>query len=412
MVAGQQALFAVRGKVGEPVQGVHIPQQIGRPGGLRVREPPPRHGLAHVADAAVQRRQRQRERRRLVQRGQRIAGQGEVRRGQRRHRRGDAGQEGEVRQRAHRPRPVRVREHPPHLRPDPFAADRRQAVGLGANRLRRGRVEFEPQRRREPHGAQQPQLVLFHALPGVADRAQHAGLQVGHAADVVDHRAGRGVLEQAVDREVPAAGVRLGRAEPHRVRPAAVGIALLLAEGGDLDLLRGGMLAAVRQHDDDAEALAHRQRAALPEELPHPGRRGVGGDVVVLRPLAQQAVPHAPAGEQREVPGAGQLGGDLRRERPVRIGGGGSVVDRRGGVAGSGGRGERTARRRGTQCFGREGFTPRRRGGGPRRSWNASGPTVSGWTWFVRAPRFPAAVSPARRRANLRTPRFPRSQFP
>ena len=67
--------------------------------------------------------------------------------------------------------------------------------------------------RGELHRAQDADRILAEADVGIADGAHDARLQIGQPLDVVDHLLGLDVVEQAVDGEVAAAGVLLGRAE-------------------------------------------------------------------------------------------------------------------------------------------------------------------------------------------------------
>ena len=158
-----------------------------------------------------------------------------------------------------------------------------------------GRIDAETKPGGEAHTAQQAQPVLVEARGGLADGADDAGLEIRESADVVDDFAVRRVFEQAVDGEIAASSVFLGRGEGDALRPPSIAVAAVGAEGGDLD-----MMAAV-SGDDHAEV-----RADLVGAGKHRGHfrwRGGGGDVVVLGLVAQQAVPHAAAGKQGLVPG-------------------------------------------------------------------------------------------------------------
>ena len=79
--------------------------------------------------------------------------------------------------------------------------------------------------RREPHRAQQAQLVLREPLLGIADRADHAAADVFLALDPVNHACARRIVEHPVDREV-APGTS-SRAEQNRTlsgwRPSGEG---------------------------------------------------------------------------------------------------------------------------------------------------------------------------------------------
>src|SRR5581483_9504068 len=132
------------------------------------------------------------------------------------------------------------------------------------------------------------------------------------AADVVDHLLVDRVEEHAVDGEVAAPGVLLGGGEGDRVRPAAVGVAEVGAEGGDLDLEPVPLGVAGAEDLDYAEAGPDADAAA--EESLHLLRSGVGGDVVVGGVEAEQFVADAPAGPQGAVARLLQAGDDFGGE--------------------------------------------------------------------------------------------------
>ena len=61
------------------------------------------------------------------------------------------------------------------------------------------------------NGAKHPQFVFGDALPRIADRAEPAGRQIVLPADVIDDPLVDRIEKQAVDGEIAAAGVLLGR---------------------------------------------------------------------------------------------------------------------------------------------------------------------------------------------------------
>jgi hypothetical protein len=147
--------------------------------------------------------------------------------------------------------------------------------------------------RPEPDGAQQPEAVLAETPGRLADGAYEPGREVLLSADEVEDRAGLGILEHAVDGEVAATGIGLGVGVPNPCGMAAVEHADILAEGRDLE---GVSLLA---NQDDAERRADEDR--LGEERLDLVRAGGGGEVIVLRLHAPQAVAHTSAGQQRLV---------------------------------------------------------------------------------------------------------------
>jgi hypothetical protein len=120
---------------------------------------------------------------------------------------------------------------------------------------------------------------------------------------VVDDTIRQWIEEQAVDGEVAALSIEFRRGVGHAVRPAAIAVTAIAAEGGDFDMLM------VQTHDDDAEMRAH--RLGTGKELDDLLRRGAGGDVVVLRFAPQQHVPHATARQQSGVACLGEFFDDM-----------------------------------------------------------------------------------------------------
>ncbi len=86
------------------------------------------------------------------------------------------------------------------------------------------------------HGPKHAQLVLRESLMGLADRADDALLQVFAPAHVVEHFAGVGIEQKAVDGEVAALHVHAGVfGELDFIRMAAVRISAVTAEGRDFN---------------------------------------------------------------------------------------------------------------------------------------------------------------------------------
>ena len=144
--------------------------------------------------------------------------------------------------------------------------------------------------------------ILLEPDVGIADRAHELRLEVGEAVDVIDDLLLLDVVEQAVDREVAAARV-LGLGAEHVVAAdQEVVIVVLLgvgAEGRGLDDLRA------EEHVGEAKPPADDARVA--ERGLDLVRRGAGGDVEVLRLLADEQVADAAADQVGLVAGPGQL---------------------------------------------------------------------------------------------------------
>ena len=139
----------------------------------------------------------------------------------------------------------RIRSALISLMPGAAATDRRPGRGL----------DLKLQHGRETDRAQEPQTIFGEALRRLADRPNDCALEIGAAADEVDHGLVRRIVKHAVDREVAPARVFFRRGEVDFRRPPPVEISAIGAEGRDLDL------EAVFHHDDDAEMRAHRVSA-------------------------------------------------------------------------------------------------------------------------------------------------------
>src|SRR5262245_42123320 len=118
-------------------------------------------------------------------------------------------------------------------------------------------------------------MVLTKAVLRITDCAKTPGFEILLPADVVDDLRCHRIEEQPVDREVAALGVLLGGGEVHFRRAAAIEIWPFRSERRNLDD------ASALANEDHTERGADGLRAL--EELLHALRRGVGGDVVVLR---------------------------------------------------------------------------------------------------------------------------------
>ena len=156
-------------------------------------------------------------------------------------------------------------------------------------RLRRGRVEGKTEPRRKPVQPQDAQSVLGEPLMRCAHRPQDAVLQIILPAEGVDEPLFF-VVGHGVDGEIPPGKVLPHvRHKVHLVRVAAVSVAALGAEGGDL--VKGTALL----HGHGAVLQAGGDTPFFAELRYHLLRQGAGAQVPVVGHKAQQAVPHAAA---------------------------------------------------------------------------------------------------------------------
>jgi len=85
------------------------------------------------------------------------------------------------------------------------------------NSLKGGGLDLKTQPARQAQGAQDPDRILAQADVRIADGPDHAGVEIGETPHVVDDVSLVDVVEEGVDREIPAQRVGLRRAE-HVVR--------------------------------------------------------------------------------------------------------------------------------------------------------------------------------------------------
>ena len=152
----------------------------------------------------------------------------------------------------------------------------------------RGGFDLEPQPRGETDGAQQPQMIFLEARVGVADGADHAPLQIGAPAHVVEHFPRRRLHHEPVDGEIAAQYVPARVAlEMHAGGAPAVGVIVVAAKRGHLHL-RAGVA-----HQHHAEVRAHLSRFG--EQVHDALGARVGRDVEILGLGPQQQVAHRAA---------------------------------------------------------------------------------------------------------------------
>ena len=172
---------------------------------------------------------------------------------------------------------VELLEDPGRAAPDDLTPEETDGLaGVGVD------PEIEPGRERNrPKHAHR---VLAEAHGGIADGADRASLEVPEAADPVDHGEVGDVVEESVDREVPAEGVLLGG--PKGVVATDEGVSGLglrgSPKGRDLDHL------LAKPDVDEAKASTHDE--TVPKELPHLLGVGAGADIEVLGSTIQQQV--------------------------------------------------------------------------------------------------------------------------
>ena len=187
-----------------------------------------------------------------------------------------------------------------------FADALRRYLGYGrcllAYRRKRSGFDFKAQSSRKANGTQHAKLVFGEAQPGIADGAEDLLMQIGLAADKVQHAVFQAVAllkrervqQQAVDGEVTPQDIlaRIGR-EPHSIRPPPIAVRPIVAKSGDLR--RDAFAFVVGQHQHNAKMRAY-GLGARKGLLDFFGGCG-GGYVEILRVDAKQHIAHASARE-------------------------------------------------------------------------------------------------------------------
>ena len=180
-------------------------------------------------------------------------------------------------------------------------------------RLEQPGRRHQPQTGEEARHPQDAEPVLPEPPCGVADGAEPSGGQVGEAALGVADLAREGVEVEGVAGEVAPPRVHLRvQGVLHLVGSTPVGVAALLAEGGDLDLL------PVQYDHHHAEALAHGHGAV--EEPLHRVRQCVGHEVEVHEGALEHEVSDRAAHDPPAVAPLGQPRTHAPRELERRRG--------------------------------------------------------------------------------------------
>ncbi len=167
-------------------------------------------------------------------------------------------------------------------------------------------VKGEAEASRKTDGAEKAEMVFAKAKGGVANGADEAAGEIVAAANEVEDFAGEGIEEEAVDGEVAAGGVSGGGSlEGDAIGPAAVGVGVLAAIGGDFD--------AIDEHDAEVGADAE----GIGKEGLHLLRRGTRGDVVVGGLAVEQEVADAAADPVSGVSGRTQALHNVAGRHPL-----------------------------------------------------------------------------------------------
>jgi len=113
---------------------------------------------------------------------------------------------------------------------NPFGADLFDGWGHAANGIPSPRVDRVSQARAKTNGPQQPQFIFFEALIRVADSADDPVTNVSLTGDVINHTTAVRIVEQPVDREIPAKNVISRIGKDNAAGASAINIFLVRSE--------------------------------------------------------------------------------------------------------------------------------------------------------------------------------------
>ncbi|KFC52602.1 hypothetical protein GY12_03525 [Micrococcus luteus] len=228
---------------------------------------------------------------------------------------------------------VRSADELDELLADAFGGDDRDPLGHCGHGLLHLGGHGEAELRGEAGGAHHAQRVIGEGVLGGAGGAQHAGVQVPHAAEGVHELEGGQAQGHGVDGEVAAQQVVLEAVAEGHLRLAAGRVVLLGPIGGDLELPAG--LAEA----DGPEPPPHVPRGVRPAGAGGLGRvrAGIRGEVQVQRRPPQEEVADRAAHQGELVAGGlepppqlhddGGQGGVRGEAGGQRVGGGGQIHD-------------------------------------------------------------------------------------
>ena len=151
---------------------------------------------------------------------------------------------------------------------------------------------------RESHRPQQPQVIFAESSFRIANRAQRLVFQIRLSIHKINDAIFHRIEKQSIDGEIPSFGILFSSREFDFRRSPAIQICAVAAKRRDFDD------ALVLPHEDHPKSCS--DGLGVLEKLSHTRRRGVGGDVVILRSNAKQFIAHAPAGEIGDVPALAQ----------------------------------------------------------------------------------------------------------
>ena len=189
---------------------------------------------------------------------------------------------------------VRRRQDTLQLAPHPLGRQQPQPRHPGPNRRQCRRIGLAGAiPRMEPKKPQNPQVILGNPLRRIADEPHAAGVQIGHALEIVEHLA---ILRHRhrVDGEIPPGRV-LAPILSERHHSASAVCLDVAPQRRHLEAPMPGH----RRHRAVLNPGRHRLQAGPPQRKRHRLRRLGGGEIDVRDLPPQQRIPHRTANQPR-----------------------------------------------------------------------------------------------------------------
>ncbi len=169
------------------------------------------------------------------------------------------------------------------------------------------RLNLKIEARCELHRSHQTDRILAEPKVRISDHANQSASKIIEAADVVDHRKVGDVVEESVDREIPASGILERGSERIVVGHEQIFLGRsrvrLAAEGRHFDD------PILKDHVDEAKAAS--DDPAIAKQPPDLHRMRVCGDIEVLGRALHEEVTNASPAQVRLVPAAVETIEDL-----------------------------------------------------------------------------------------------------
>ena len=153
------------------------------------------------------------------------------------------------------PHPRRMGEDFYQFVPNAFSTHDRDFGSFTTQSIPSRGLDLKAQNCSKTNATNEAKLILGESRIRIADAAQHLGLQIRLATDIVEHAFSHRIVEKPVDRKIPPLGIALRCREHDGIRMPTIDIGPIRAERGDLIFL------TILEHDDNAELRSNSNRA-------------------------------------------------------------------------------------------------------------------------------------------------------